>query len=268
MIKQHIVNFLRNIRLLVFTDYLKFICSYLINYKANKEFKIKHQGVKLPPNFILYESFGMLKYNSYYNNGKKTAEYLIDLLKKHTTSKKLDICEWGCGPARVLRHFKDIFNSQGYDVNCYGSDYNKSTIAWCKDNIESANFYLNELVPPLPFDNEKFDILYSISVFTHLSEELQKEWFKDCIRVLKQGGLFLFTIHGDMQSQNLLESEKKQFENRGIYVRGKVKEGKRNFTSYNSEWYVRNVLLEDAEVISHLKSNSVKDQDLWIVRKK
>ena len=268
MIKQYISKILRSLRLLEFTDYIKFLISFLKNYKTNKSFKANNKDILLPPNFILYESFGMLKYDSYFINGRKSIDYLIGLLEEHIlVEKDLTICEWGCGPARLIRHFSESIKQLGYNAECHGTDYNSNTISWCKKNINTAIFSLNELNPPLKYKDNKFDILYSISVFTHLSEELQINWFKECLRIIKHDGLYLFTVHGDMQSKNLLPSEKEQFEERGIYIRDKVQEGKRNFAAYNSEKYMRQVLLKDVTIVRYIKSKSIKEQDLWIIRK-
>jgi len=141
------------------------------------------------------------------------------------------ICEWGCGPARLIRHFGAILNDSS--INIYGTDYNKKTIEWCKKNIPDVTFQENNLRPPLNFLDNTFDFLYCISVFTHLSKELQLEWLEECFRVLRSDGIFLMSVHGDSCSNNLLDNEKKEYLSHGCVVRSNVKEGQRTFTAYN-----------------------------------
>lgn len=267
MKKKYISYILRKLNLLMLAEYGVFKLSEFKNRKTNKEFIKNNPNIPLPPKYMLFESFGMLKYDSYYINGKKSADYLIDLLAENIDNREIEVCEWGCGPSRLLRHVKDSFSRHNIQAKCYGTDYNEKTIEWCQNNIKSISFHKNNLNPPLPFEDNKFDALYSISVFTHLSKELQLDWFNECIRVLKPNGLFLFTTHGEIWTHNLLKNEKETFEKDGVYIRSQVKEGQRCYAACNSEDYVRNVLVKNATVIKYIKSDSLKKQDLWIVKK-
>src|ERR1043165_8053538 len=49
---------------------------------------------------------------------------------------------------------------------------------------------------PLPYKDQMFDLIYSLSVFTHLSENHASQWLSEMNRVLKPGGILIITIHG------------------------------------------------------------------------
>jgi len=57
---------------------------------------------------------------------------------------------------------------------------------------------VNDVDPPLPFDEGCFDLVFASSVFTHLDPSAQREWLSEVRRVLKPGGLALLSIQGPM----------------------------------------------------------------------
>ena len=181
---------------------------------------------------------------------------------------EIKICEWGCGPARIIRHLADALPEKNVQVS--GSDYNLKSINWCKTNFPQINFKVNQLTPPLDFADNTFDFLYSVSVFTHLSEEMHYEWFKENLRVVRPGGLIMFTTHGDKFKAKLLPDEIAQYESGKLVVRGNVEEGKRMFCAFHNPSFVRNNLLKGLEVLVHdiapVKALS-GGQEVWLVRK-
>jgi SAM-dependent methyltransferase len=261
--KQSAVRFLRKTRLLFSVDFLRFFLLKLNGEKDKKEFLHKNPDVKLPPDYILYESFGRLNYYSYYFDSRDAAKEIIDTIGRHKDITEAKICEWGCGPARLLRHFRDFL---GAKAELYGTDYNPKSINWCRNNIPEVNFSLNGLHPPLSYIGSFFDAVYCVSVFTHLSKEVQKEWFDECMRILKPGGLFYFTMHGDSFLNKLLDDEKRVYDTEGFLIRGNVREGKKNFTSFDSPSYIRNVFLKGRTILEHIPGEGNR-QDVWIVMK-
>jgi hypothetical protein len=55
---------------------------------------------------------------------------------------------------------------------------------------------INRIRPPLPFDDGSMDLVYSLSLFTHLPEHQATEWLDDLARVLKPRALLIMTTHG------------------------------------------------------------------------
>jgi predicted SAM-dependent methyltransferase len=129
---------------------------------------------------------------------------------------------------------------------------------------------MNGLNPPLLFSNNFFDFIYSISVFTHLSEETGLSWAKELYRVLKPNGILLITTSGDSAyTQEMLVDEKKKYEREGVVVRGQYPEGKKMYLARHSPNYVREKLLNQFEIIEHVPSGfPFIEQDYWIARKK
>lgn len=102
------------------------------------------------------------------------------------------VLDFGCGSARVLRLYRYI---EG--LRLVGSDANPECINWCKENVPGCEFYVNELAPPLPFaSGSDFDLIISLSVFTHIPFEQQTVWLNEMKRVLRPGGFLLCTVAG------------------------------------------------------------------------
>ena len=166
------------------------------NRKSNQDFKKNNPTVKLPPDFYLYETFN-LNYDKFYTNGKPTAAWLVNHICEFKKFKNLSILDWGCGTGRVLRHLPAILDSSN---SFYCTDYNQKYVKWCTENLEKIQFKNNHLKPPLAYKDNSMDIIYGISIFTHLSEELHFSWISELTRVLKNEGILFLTTHGEART--------------------------------------------------------------------
>ena len=163
--KNKISMFLRKLGLIKCMDKIHFFLVYLKTYKKRKEFKRNNPDVILPPPYFIYETFG-LDYIQFYNASIETASWLISYFKKHKSLYDVNILDWGCGPGRIIRHLPSLLDKS---CHCYGTDYNAGYVEWCSKNIPEVEFKSNSLEPPLSFEDNKFDVIYGISIFTHLS---------------------------------------------------------------------------------------------------
>lgn len=264
MLKRNFSSLLRTVRLLYLLDYLRFHYFRIKKHAVNKQFLKEHPAIVMPPDYLIYESF-QLDYRKYYTDSIETAHWLADCWKSHAQRYNANILDWGCGPARIIRHLPSILG--GTSVY-YGTDYNKKTIAWCQKNIAGVNFSCNELAPPLDFNEQFFHLVYGISIFTHLSEPLHRQWIDELNRVLVPGGILLITTQGKAFRSKLSPAETAAFDRGNLVVRGKVKEGHRTFSAFQPEAYMRQ-LLTGFEIIEFQEGDSIRrpQQDVWLVRK-
>ncbi|MBN1819774.1 MAG: methyltransferase domain-containing protein [Prolixibacteraceae bacterium] len=260
-----ISNILRALHILYLIDWLHFRYEKIKYRKTNNFFCEQNPEVKLPPDYLLYESY-QLNYKKYFTDGVESAQWLVDHLSKHVTLEGLKILDWGCGPGRLVRHLPLLTESCEF----YGSDYNQKSIEWCKDNLSEISFNLNPLNAELPYPDNFFDIIYGYSVLTHLSEEKHREWYAELFRVLKPGGILFLTAQGKHYRIKLTEKEKKIFDLGDLVVRGKVKEGHRTYSAFHPESYMLK-LFTKAEVLEHIEPEPVSGrgipQDIWIIKK-
>lgn len=265
MKKSVVSNLLRQLHIIYFSDWIRFYFEYLKNYKINSSFRKKNPHINLPSDYLIYESF-QLNYNKYFYGGFDTAKWLYNHLNKHYNLTNSKILDWGCGPGRIIRHLPDLI-----DNNCtyYGTDYNKKSINWCNNNLSGISFNLNFLDAKLPYKNNFFDVIYGISIFTHLSEKMHKDWVLELSRILKPGGLLFITTQGDAFKVKLTKNELKKYKNHELIVRGKVKEGHRTFSTFHPKKYTE-TLFKKFHILEHIERKIQKSfipQDVWILKK-
>lgn len=101
------------------------------------------------------------------------------------------ILDFGCGCGRLARHLPTYS-----DAALYGADYNAMLVDWCREHLP-GRYIQNELTPPLELPDASLDIIYSLSVFTHLRLETQRAWLAEFARMLAPGGFCLITFHDE-----------------------------------------------------------------------
>ena len=103
-----------------------------------------------------------------------------------------NILDFGCGWGRIIRFFlKDVKPSR-----LLGVDPVEEMVALCKQQNRWCGFERIPFVPPSQLKGSTFDLIYSFSVFSHLSEEMHKKVLAELTRLLKPGGLLMVTTRG------------------------------------------------------------------------
>lgn len=268
MTKGQISNILRRLKLIYIADWAYYAIERYKNRKRNNSFKKNNPEVKLPDDYLMFESF-QIDYTNYYDGGLSTAKWVSNYFSKYLDLKDVKILDWGCGPGRVIRHLPEVI---GNGCLYYGTDYNKQTIEWCTKNLPKINFNHNSLEANLPYPDNFFDAIYGISIFTHLSERLHYEWYTELHRILKPNGILFLTTQGANFKTKLICSEVLRFNNGDLVIRDKVKEGYRMFSAFQPSEFMK-ALFNNADILEHYiepvpKTGSWIPQDVWIVRKK
>jgi SAM-dependent methyltransferase len=108
------------------------------------------------------------------------------IIAEHPVSSHSVILDFGCGWGRIARFFQT--------KTIYLADVQQEALDWCS-SLGVAGIPM-KLDPQgkLPLDADSVDVAYAYSVFSHLSEDAAKRWLEDIARVLKPGGLFVFTV--------------------------------------------------------------------------
>jgi len=106
-----------------------------------------------------------------------------------------NILEFGCGYGRLIKYILVINNT----AMVYGCDTLSGAINYCQKKYKNkGTFYLNDCYPPISLEDEQFDLIYSYSVFTHLSEKNHIRWLQELARLLKPNGVMLHSVKSYM----------------------------------------------------------------------
>jgi ubiquinone/menaquinone biosynthesis C-methylase UbiE len=159
------------------------------------------QAGELPvPPLSLSSRWG-LNTESYLRGGRNDAEAILDHLAEVDARVEPDsrVLDFGCAEGRVLRFFPRHPESE-----LWGVDINAERIAWAQQHLPRPfRFATTTTAPHLPFEDNYFDLVYAVSVFTHISE-LADAWFLEVLRVLRPGGHAYLTIHDERTVELLL----------------------------------------------------------------
>lgn len=233
---------------------------------ANQAFVKAHPDLPLPPPYFIYETF-RLDYRRYYESGREDADWIAAEARPFLALENMDVLDWGCGPGRVIRHMPAVL---GKSNRYYGSDYNETYIRWCTENLTGVDFRRNDLMPPLPFSDASMDLVYGISIFTHLSLRAHEAWITEMHRVLRPGGLLLTTTHGDATMVNLTSHELETYKRGDLVERAQVKEGHRMYAAYQPPAFIQRLIDSRFEVRKHDPGKQESwgiGQDLWVLRR-
>jgi SAM-dependent methyltransferase len=128
---------------------------------------------------------------------------------------------------------------------------------------------VNSLAARLDYPDAVFDFIYAISVFTHLTEDLQAPWRDELYRVLKPGGYTLFTFQGSHHQHHLTEGERRDFAAGKLVVQQSRYPGMNTCQVFHPESYVRGLFSDGGDVVDFIPGGATDAgrQDVVIVRR-
>jgi len=143
-------------------------------------------GPPIPPPEEIHLVTGAKDTTWFIESGRAHVRIFRELLEKNGLDiESFDsLLDFGCGCGRMVRHWNTL-----EDTEVHGTDYNPRLVSWCEENLDFASFEVNELEGRLGYEDGKFDFVYALSVFTHLTEAQCFHWIKELSRALRPGGI-------------------------------------------------------------------------------
>jgi ubiquinone/menaquinone biosynthesis C-methylase UbiE len=103
------------------------------------------------------------------------------------------VLDFGVGCGRVIRRFHELYP----EAHFTGADIDQEAISWLQENCgRIGRFVVLPHMPPSELESEYFNLVYAVSVFTHLNKEMQFAWLGELQRITKRTGYLLLTVHG------------------------------------------------------------------------
>ena len=222
----------------------------------------------VPPGPLRLRVTGSADLASFEEAGRLICDDVLDAMTMYRIelASGSRVLDFGCGCGRVLRHFAPQCSPAEID----GTDIDAEAIAWSRANFPAAiALHHNTEWPPLPFEDARFDLIYSVSVFTHLPEAMQLGWLAELSRVAKPGAWLLLSIHMADLMANDDPAATEQMQTRGfVYEPGETTEGLPDFyrTAYHAESYIRREWGKLLQIEAVLRRGINNHQDLVVAR--
>jgi SAM-dependent methyltransferase len=171
----------------------------------------------------------------YEQQGAETKDALLGLLSDDWSFDGKRVLDFGCGAGRTLRQFL----SESQSGEFWGADIDGASIDWLRANLcPPLHVCRSWAMPPLDLQPGSFDLIWAISVFTHLTDS-SLAWLHELHRLLRPGGLLMATYMGRWNSE-FLAAEPWDEDRVGMNVLQHYQDWSRGGPSVlMSDWWVR-----------------------------
>jgi SAM-dependent methyltransferase len=147
----------------------------------------------VPPYDLMRRTAGKTLWQ-YYHGGLRS--YLpIAVLAEHEGVQlrgSTKILDFGCGVGRQLLHFCRDYPCPTY----FACDVHPQSVEFIRRAYPQVVAYTSGFGPPLDYEDKHFDMVYSVSVFSHLHPNDHGPWLKELSRIVRPGGYAFLTIEG------------------------------------------------------------------------
>jgi ubiquinone/menaquinone biosynthesis C-methylase UbiE len=198
-------------------------------------------------------------------------EFEITLAENsHPLERGFKILDFGVGCGRVIRRFAELHPQ----LHFVGADIDAEAIGWLSQNY-SPRYGAFVTLPHRPQSSLKtgqFDMVYSISVFTHLDEQMQFKWLEELQRVTKPGAILLLTVHGENHYKAFPQEAQEIISNYGFYFHGAAAstDGLPEFyrSTAHSRTYVEREWAKYFDIVNYKPLGSEGRQDIVVCRRR
>jgi SAM-dependent methyltransferase len=170
--------------------------SLIDKYQAVKVALLRAIGVidfPVPPNSRMRgTSSNTIRH--YYESGLTTTLPIITAacIEGLDLRAPAEVLDFGCGVGRQLLHFHRNYPA----LSLHACDVNDRSIDFVRGAYPTVQSYTSAFSPPLKYPDCKFDLIYSVSIFSHLNVRDHALWLQELGRITRPGGLCCLTILG------------------------------------------------------------------------
>lgn len=155
-------------------------------------------SVPIPPPELVSRIGGTR--DNYIEIGAAQRRILERLLPSGWSFQGKSVLDFGCGTGRTLSAF--LQDAQRAEFS--GCDIHAESIAWASADLSPPlHFFVCRQAPPLAQPDQRFDLVFAMSVFTHITHEWSR-WLVELHRVLRPGGLAVISVLGAVAAEKFV----------------------------------------------------------------
>jgi SAM-dependent methyltransferase len=124
--------------------------------------------------------------------GRAIKGFIVSQLPEGWTWDGRRVLDFGCGAGRVLRHFL----AEAERAEFWGSEIDAASVRWLEEHLcPPLRVVHHGQSPPVDAPSGHFDLIYAMSVFTHIADEWSA-WLAELHRLLAPDGLLIASFLG------------------------------------------------------------------------
>jgi SAM-dependent methyltransferase len=139
-------------------------------------------------------------YQEYRAIGAAHRGFIASLLPEDWSFSNKRVLDFGCGPGRTLT----AHAAEAESAEFWGCDIDAPSIEWAQSHLSPPfHFFVCDEVPPLDQPDSTFDLVYAMSVFTHITDHWNS-WIAELHRVMRPEGVAIISILGPAMANAIL----------------------------------------------------------------
>jgi SAM-dependent methyltransferase len=253
-------------RLVGLARYMRFRARLAVE---NRRYRAR--ATESPPPLLRYRVHGAFEEEVYHHAGRVIADCVVAAWQRHVPAGDARVLDFGCGPGRVAVQVKERVPA----CRLSGSDIDPEAIAWAQRHLAHVGtFSVNDPSPPTRFADASFDVIYAVSVFTHLDEAAQLAWLHELGRLIAKGGLLVATVHGSPAHASCRPGELAGLQRHGFWFRvdrtGRLKlDGLPDSyqTTFHTRDYVERMWTRGFTLVEYAEGGLHGHQDIVVLRR-
>ena len=207
----------------------------LTTASRRRDQQLSDDGLDLPPAALRVRVIMVADPEVFLSTGRDEAAIIADTCDAHglAIEDAGRLLDFGCGCGRVLRHWH-----RHCTVEIHGTDHDADLVEWLRAGLPFVHPNRNQIAPPLPYPDNHFGVVYAISVFTHMTDELSRAWISELDRIIRPGGLLLASALDERQIDRLRPAERAAFDAGESIVQFDAALGTNMCVSYHPRAYI------------------------------
>ena len=173
--------------------------------------------------------------------------------------------EFASGHGRFTRHLVKALGAERVTV----SDVVPDAVDFARATF-GVDGFLSSVSPEALAWEQSYDVVFVLSLFSHLPERTWARWLRSLYRAVKPGGLLVFTTHGAEAAQR----QNVTLDGQGFFFapssESQAIEAAEYGTTFTSDAFVQRCIaqtLDGARVLQHASAHFWNHQDAYVVMK-